>query len=230
MKYPLTAFALLISISTFAQDFFGDANLFFQKNVKKGLVNYTEIKQNPAELNKLLDMIATAPEFQGEQEKAFLINAYNLFIIKGIVDAYPTEGPMAISGFFDKKAFTLRGEKTSLNNVEKKTLAKQFPDNRLHFALVCAAIGCPKLPSFAFTPKELEQQLEDRTRFSVNDPSFVKVDGNKVQLSQIFEWYAADFGGRKELINYVQKYYLPKIKLSPKVAFYKYDWTLNELK
>jgi len=230
MKYQLTTLALLLSASVFAQDIFTDANTFFSKHVNKGLVNYRQIKRDPSELNNLLGLISSAPEFKGDEEKAFLINAYNLFVIKGIVDSYPTKGPMAISSFFDKKDFTLRGKKTSLNNVEKKTLAKQFADKRLHFVLVCAAIGCPKLPSFAFMPKELEQQLEDRTSFAINDPSFVKIDESKVQLSQIFEWYAADFGGRNELINYVQKYYQQEGKLSKKVAFYKYDWMLNELK
>jgi len=221
---------LSVSLNVSAQDFFGDANTFFRLHVSKGKVNYRQVKRNPTELNKLLDFISTAPEYQGEQEKAFLINSYNIFVIKGIVDQYPTEGPLAIAGFFDKQGYKLRGKKITLNDLEKGTLAKQFPDPRLHFALVCAAIGCPKLASFAFQPKSLEAQLDERTSFAINDPSFVKRTENGLQLSQIFEWYAADFGGKEKLVEYVQRYYTGKIKFDPKYSFYEYNWNLNEIK
>jgi len=231
MKNLFLLIAILsISVSLSAQDFFGDANTFFHTYVKKGLVDYRQIKRNPAELNGLLEFISTAPEYQGEQEKAFLINAYNLFVISGIVNQYPIEGPLAIAGFFDKRWFILRGAKTTLNDLEKGALGKRFPDSRLHFALVCAAIGCPKLASFAYQPKALEGQLEERTRFAINDPSFVKRSENGLQLSQIFDWYATDFGGKEKLVDYVQNYYIPKIKLGPKYSFYEYDWNLNEIK
>jgi len=230
MKSLLTTLILISSLTSSAQDFFGDANTFLHTHVKKGLVNYRQIKRNPTELNKLLDFIAKAPEYRGEQEKAFLINTYNLFVIKGIVDQYPTKGPTSIDGFFDKQQFTLRGNMITLNDLEKGTLMKQFPDSRLHFALVCAAIGCPKLASFAFSPKELDGQLEERTRNAINNPSFVKRTDKGLELSQIFEWYADDFGGADSLVSYVQKYYVGKIKFNPEYSFYEYNWSLNELK
>lgn len=230
MRIALLIVAVISFNVSIAQDFFGDANTFFRLSVSKGLVNYKQLKRNPTELNKLLTFISEAPKYQGEQEKAFLINAYNLFVIKGIVDKYPVQGPLAIEGFFDKQTFDLRGTEITLNDLERETLAKQFPDPRLHFALVCGAMGCPKLASFAFAPKILEDQLDERVRLSINDPSFVKRTEDGLQLSQIFQWYADDFGGKDQVVNYVQKYYNGKIKFGPKYTFYEYDWNLNELK
>lgn len=230
MRVLSTLLAVVISFSGYAQDFFTQVDDLLKKRVTDGLVDYRYIKENPKKLDGLLKLVATAPNSKGETEKAFLINAYNLFVIKGIVDHYPAQGPLAIDGFFDKQSFNLRGNKITLNGLEKETLAKQFPDARLHFALVCAAIGCPKLGGFAYFPKLLDAQLEKQTRNSINDPDFIKVKGNQVQLSQIFEWYDADFGGKEKLISYVQKYYLPKVKLSPEYSFYEYDWNLNEQK
>lgn len=132
--------------------------------------------------------------------------------------------------FFDKQTFNLRGKKITLNDLEKETLAKQFPDNRLHFVLVCAAIGCPKLASFAYTAAELETQLEQQTRAVVNDRDFIHVNGPKLEVSKIFEWYADDFGGKEKVVAYIQKYHLLKVKFSPKYSFYEYNWNLNELK
>lgn len=230
MRALSTLLIVMVSLSGYAQDFFTQADDLLKKRVTNGLVDYNYIKQNPKQLDGVLNLIATAPNYKGETEKAFLINAYNLFVIKGIVDHYPAVGPLAIDGFFDKQSFNMRGNKITLNDLEKGTLMKQFPDARLHFALVCAAIGCPKLAEAAYTPKGLELQLEQQTRSSINDPNFIKVKGNQVQLSQIFEWYAADFGGKEKLVSYIQKYYLPKVKLSPKYSFYEYNWNLNEQK
>jgi hypothetical protein len=203
---------------------------FLKKNVENGLINYNGIKAAPSEMNALLNQANRSQKYTGNQEKAFLINVYNLFVIKGVVDNYPVEGPLKIDGFFDKNTFSLRGEKTTLNKLEKETLAKQFPDARLHFALVCAAIGCPKLASFAYTPTDLESQLEQQTRNVINDRDFIKVNSPELSISQIFDWYAVDFGGKEKIVPFIQKYHFLKVKFSPKYSFYEYDWTLNAQK
>ena len=230
MKTIATLFLFLFSFSLQAQNFFDEADALFSKNVKDGLVDYVAIKKNPAALNALIKQIGTAPTYKAEEEKAFLINAYNLFVIQGIVENYPVEGPLKINGFFDKQTFNLRGSKTTLNDLEKVKLAKQFPDARLLLVVVCAAVGCPKLASFAYKGKELESQLESQTRKTINDPTFIRLEGPTAKVSQIFDWYAADFGGKEQVIPFIQKYLLKKVKLNPKYSFYEYDWRLNELK
>ena len=230
MKTVAAFLLVLFSHSLGAQNVFEEVNTFLSKNVKDGLVDYAAIKKNPALLNALLKEIANAPAKKGDDEKAFLINTYNAFVIKGIVDHYPVEGPLKIDGFFDKQTFSFRGEQVTLNQLEKQILMKQFPDPRLHFVLVCAAKGCPKLASFAYSSKELESQIESQTRKVINDPTFIRLEGPNVQVSHIFDWYAADFGGKDQVIPFIQKYLLKKIKLNPKYTFYDYDWGLNELK
>jgi hypothetical protein len=230
MKTISTLFALLVSISAFSQDIFSETDAFLKSNVKDGLVNYAGIKRNPAALNALMNKYAEAKTFDGPKEKAFLINAYNIFVIKGIVDHYPVEGPVKIGGFFTKKKFKLRGSPITLNDLEKAKLAKGFPDARLHFVLVCAAIGCPKLASFAYTADKLEQQLEEQTRKVINDPTFIRTKGPELSISQLFDWYATDFGGKDKVVPFIQKYHLTKVKFSPKYSFYEYDWKLNQLK
>ncbi len=227
MKTITSLLLLVIGFSGFAQNFTQEVDSFLKSNVVDGMVDYEQIKSEPAELNSLLKQIANAPMYKGNEEKAFLINAYNVFVIKGIVDHYPVDGPLKIDGFFDKQSFTFRGKKITLNGLEKGTLYIQFPDPRLHFALVCAAIGCPKLASFAFVGDKLESQLEDQTRFVINDPTFIRLEGQTATVSQIFEWYAADFDGKTNVIPFIQKYLLKKVKLSPTYSFYEYDWSLN---
>lgn len=230
MKSYSTLFAILISFSAFSQNLVSETDAFLKANVKDGLVNYATIKRSPAALNALITKLSEAKTFEDDEEKAFLINAYNILVIKGIVDHYPVEGPMAIDGFFDTKKFKFRGGYITLNELEKNTISKKFPDPRLHFVLVCAAMGCPKLASFAYTGEKLEKQLEEQTRKVINDPTFIKTNGPELTVSQIFDWYAADFGGKDKVVPFIQKYHLTKVKFSPKYSFYEYDWKLNQLK
>ena len=230
MKTLTTFLTLLISVSVFSQNLFSETDAFLKANVQDGLVNYAGIKKSPSKLNALLKELAEAETFEGDEEKAFLINTYNIFVIKGIVDHYPIDGPLAIDGFFDKKKFKFRGGYITLNDLEKGTLYKKFQDARLHFALVCAAKGCPKLASFAYTDEKLESQLEEKTRSVINDTAFVRLDGPSAQVSLLFDWYASDFGGKDNVIPFIQKYLLKKIRLSPEYSFYEYDWSLNDQK
>ena len=192
------------------------------------MVDYKTIKANPAQLSTILNYMNRAPLYEGDHEKALLINAYNMFVIKGIIDNYPVEGPLKIDGFFDKKIFKFRGRQVTLNQLEKEILYKQFPDPRLHFVVVCAATGCPKLADFAYSGNKLDKQLNNQTRKVINDSEFIQLSGPKAEVSKIFEWYANDFGGKDGVIPFIQKYLLKKIKLHPDYSFYEYDWSLNE--
>ena len=230
MKSFLSTLLVIISLNGIGQSLTEQIDSFLKANVKDGLVNYKAVKENPAALNAILNQLNRAQLFKGDAEKAFLLNAYNVFVIKGIVDYYPVEGPLKIDGFFDTKTFKLRGQAVTLNGVEKKMLYPQFPDARLHFALVCAAIDCPKLASYAYVADSLDAQLEKQTRSVINDPTFIRLDGPHAKVSQIFDWYADDFGGKENVIPFTQKYLLKKVKLNPTYSFYEYDWSLNELK
>lgn len=231
MKMCVYIFLLLFPISLLAQDFTIDVDDFLKKRTNgAGLVDYKSIYKNPEDLEHLLLEIASAEPLEGGFEKAFLINTYNLFVIKAVIDNYPVESPLKVDGFFDEQTFNLRGSLVTLNQLEKEILMKQFPDARLHFVLVCAAKGCPKLASFAYNGKELEEQLESQTRAVINDSEFIHLSGPNAQVSQIFDWYAADFGGKDQVIPFIQKYLLKKVKLNPSYSFYEYDWSLNVLK
>lgn len=224
------AVATLIAISATGQTNFTDqANDFLKMNVKAGMVDYNGIKKNPTMMNDLVASIGKQTALKGDAQKAFLINAYNILVIKNVVDHMPLTGPLVVDDFFTAKKFMIQGGKTSLNDLEKKMLAANFPDPRLHFALVCAAKGCPQLASFAFRADGLDDQLEKQTITALNSSGFIRVDAKtkQLQLSQIFDWYQADFGGKDKLMSYVSRYFKEPYDRSKGAAFYEYDWNLN---
>ena len=134
---------------------------------------------------------------------------------------------MAIDGFFDEEQFTLFGYSMTLNELEKNLLNANYPDARLHFVLVCGALGCPKIYDGTIKPVDLDKFLDHRTREALNDPDFVRSDraGNP-ELSQIFKWYAADFG--EDILGYINKYRKYPFDSEKSIFFYEYDWNLNK--
>ena len=138
---------------------------------------------------------------------------------------------MDIKGFFDKTTRTVGGKEIVLNDIENKLLRAKFPkEPRFHFVLVCAGLGCPPIIAEAYTPEKLESQLQRQTEIAVNNPNFIKVKGNKLQLSQIFEWYKGDFTQDGNEIEYLNKYRKEAISAKAKISYYPYDWNLNETK
>jgi hypothetical protein len=229
----LLLFLLLQTSVLLAQStFFTKADAFFKENIAGGRVDYAGIKASPAVLNELVGMVAKfdlagSPKATG---KAFLLNAYNILVIKNVVDNFPIAKPLDVPGFFDTKKFTIAGESLTLSDIENKKIRPVYKDARVHFALVCAALSCPPIPAYAFTPEKVETQLESLTKAAMNSTSFIKVSDDKktAELSMIFDWYKEDFlAVSKTQVDYVNKYRTTPIPAGYKQSFYTYNWSLN---
>ncbi len=234
----LLCLSLVLPVTGIANEdikvFFEQADVFFKKHVKNGLVDYEGIKNNTAELDELMKMVETTSlaGLAREEQIAFYINAYNLTVINSLLPNYPIASIQSINGFFDNQVHLIAREKMTLNDLEKEKLLKHYPDARYHFVLVCAAKGCPKITNFAYRPAQLDAQLEAQTRLALNDPNFIQVDEVKktVKLSQIFSWYKNDFLEEGDLLDFVNKYRESFISKNYRLGYYEYDWALNDTK
>lgn len=236
MKKLTTLLILIITTATFAQssdNFIKQADSFLKEYVSNGRVNYEALKKSPEKLNQLVALgeAARVSTSNPQSYQAFWINAYNIHVINGIVDNYPVKSPLDIKGFFDKTSRNVGGKSITLNDIENKLLREKFPEEaRFHFVLVCAGLGCPPIINGAYTPGNLEAQLQKQTVIALNNPRFIRVKGNKVQLSQIFEWYKGDFTQKGNEIDYINKFRKEALPEKSKVSYYTYDWTLNDAK
>jgi len=200
----------------------------------EGQVNYQALQARPAALRALLRQVQTfEPKAASAAErKSFYLNAYNLTVIGAVVDHYPVASVMKIPGFFDLTRYLVAGEKLTLNELEASKLRQPYADPRIHFALVCAARGCPRLSREAYSPGPLDAQLTAQARRVLTDPEFVRVDtgARKVLVSEIFRWYAADFKlGSTTILAYINQF--RSVQLIPAgftTDYYSYDWTLND--
>ncbi|MDX2222177.1 MAG: DUF547 domain-containing protein [Rhodospirillaceae bacterium] len=137
------------------------------------------------------------------EQMALWINLYNALTVQVVLDHYPVASIRDIDispglfadGPWDRKLATVEGERLSLNDIEHRILRPVYGDNRIHYAVNCAAVGCPNLARTAYTAADLTTMLDAAARGYVNDPRGVRVDAGRVTVSKLFSWYAVDFGG-----------------------------------
>ena len=204
----------------------------------RGMVNYSKLKAHRSVLDSYLDKTGGVKESEfnswtRDQRLAFLINVYNAETLKLIIDHYPVKSIKKIGSLFgqpwDVKSVTLFGKKTTLNTIEHKILRPKYKEPRVHFVIVCAAMGCPPLRNEAFTAENLDEQLDTRGRFFLSQKNKNKLDGNILYLSPIFDWFEEDFTTKGSLQNYVAAFFPQDIKGKKlKIKFTSYDWSLNK--
>ncbi len=204
-------------------------SLISQYVSSSGAVIYSGFQSKQAELDAYLNELSKNPPqstWSRNEIMAYWINAYNAFTVKLIVDNMPIKSIRDLDGgkVWDRKWIKIGGKTYSLNNIENDILRPKYKDARIHFAVNCAAKSCPPLFNRAWTSGNLDNYFEQQATAFINNPKFNKITRSKVEVSKIFEWYAADFGN---LIDYLNKYSKVKIDKNAKVSYMEYDWGLN---
>lgn len=200
----------------------------------KGNVNYQDLKKDQKALNDYLTYLEkTSPskDWSENKEKAFWINAYNAYTLKIILDNYPLKSITDISNKGKtawKTSFAKVGGKTyTLDHIEHEILRKKFKDPRIHVGVNCASISCPKLANFAFTEENIETELESLMKGFINDSTRNKLDSKKIQISEIFNWFKADFTSEGTVIDYINRYSDTKVNKKARIKYLTYNWSLN---
>lgn len=217
-----------------------------------GEVDYEALASDRGPLDAYLAQIAERSpdshpaDFPAEADRlAYWLNAYNALTLRGVLDNYPIGSIReagSLLGFFRKKDYPAGGEVLSLNQIEHGIIRKRFREPRIHFALVCASVSCPRLDRDAFAGATLDKHLDRLTRQFVAEARNFQITsgGEKLVLSKIFDWYSGDFEnatgekGASAFVAYL-KPYLPatdRARLEDadkrKPAFRDYDWSLNK--
>ena len=214
----------------------------------RGMVDYTAWKANAADVEALDNYLATLSRASLSQptsrsgQLAYWINAYNATTIKGILREYPTSSirnhTAKIFGYniWDDLVLSVGDRTFSLNQMEHDVLRK-MREPRIHFAIVCASIGCPKLMNRAYTAAQLDTQLAQSTRDFFADPAKFRYNAGsgQMQISPILQWFGEDFGpGIRERLASIAPYLPddPSRALArggtAQVSYLGYDWNLND--
>lgn len=221
---------------------------------EKGRVDYETLSRDRAGLDAWLARLArqgpksTPSLFPTRQDQlAYYVNAYNALVFQGVLSRGPEKESVwkggLVSGysFFVSMKVRLDGETWSLKALEDDLIRKEFADPRIHAALNCASVGCPRLPREAFVPERLDAQLDAAMREFVEEERNVATDAGRktVTLSKIFDWFEKDFlsferaSGNPDprIVDYVNRHRAskPKLDRSFRVRYFDYDKRINAL-
>jgi hypothetical protein len=219
---------------------------------EKGSVDYEALARDRAGLDAWLARLvrqgpkSTPSLFPTRNDRlAYYLNAYNALVFQGVLSRGPEKESVWKGGLFSGYAFfvsmkvRLDGETWSLKALEDDVVRKGFGDPRIHAALNCASVGCPRLPREAFVPERLDAQLDAAMREFVEEERNVSVDLARriVRLSKIFDWFEKDFlaferergNPDPEIVDYVNRYRVtkPKLDRSFRVRHFDYDKRIN---
>lgn len=103
---------------------------------------------------------------------------------------------------------TLAGQQVTLDDIEHRLLrgkADEGPlaslkvktlDPRVHSAVNCAALSCPRVRELAYTPGTVDTMLnENMQEWLSDDRQFHKANDDKLRANSIVFWYYDDFDG-----------------------------------
>ncbi len=217
-------------------------------------VDYAGFRADQQMLLDYLDSLSavSAEKFSGwsrEQRLAFLINAYNAFTVQLILTRFPDlQSIKELGSFFSspwkKRFFTLLGKQRHLDDVEHGMIREPgaYDEPRIHFAVNCAAIGCPALRPEPFVADRMESQLEDGGRRFLSDRTRNRYnsESDTLEVSKIFDWYGEDFepafGSVRGFLARYDRLLADSDSArsrirsqQTKLRFLAYDWNLNGL-
>ena len=203
----------------------GENTLFRYSQVTS--TDKTKLKQYIQRLAKLNPL-----QYNQAEQYAYWINLYNAITVDLILDNYPVQSITKLGGLFSfgpwgDDVVEINGKNLTLNDIEHRILRPIWNDPRTHYAVNCASLGCPNLQTQAFTADNTQALLERSAKTFINSSKGVSIQGNTALLSSIYDWFAEDFGGKKQVFNHIAQY-APQYKNFSGNVKYEYDWDLNQ--
>jgi hypothetical protein len=187
---------------------------------------------------------------------AFWLNVYNALVLHAVVARRARSGVRAVSDFFSGSQYVVGGHVFSLDEIEHGLLRVNAPrlafgpkplrrgepraalapfvfDERVHFAMYSACRSSPAPTAYA--AEHLEESLERATCDYLAAHVRLAPDGAALEVPKLFDWYAADFGGRRGVLEFLLAR-LPgdavaaaaeRHGLRLRLRYTDFDWSLN---
>jgi hypothetical protein len=204
-----------------------------------GMVHYPKLVEHSADLDRYIAVLGTL-DFTalGRNEKlALLINSYNAFTLRLIIDHWPVHSIQDIPAAerWDARRWRIGDLQLSLDEIEHDYLRKRFREPRIHFAINCASIGCPPLRVEPYRAERLERQLQEQAERMHRDPTWVELRDNRstIRLTRLYQWFSGDFEQVSGSVLDFAARFLPDLAIEveagrrPTIEWIEYDWGIN---
>jgi len=203
-----------------------------RNGVKLNLVDYAALRADPR-FTAVVDLVQAWPLAQlatPQERLAFHVNAYNILALQLVAAHWPLDSIKDVGSLlkpvWKRPAGRLGGKTVSLDDIEHGILRK-LGEPRMHLAIVCASVSCPDLRMEPYTAELLDAQLDEQVvRFLANDGKGLRVDGDTVHVSKIFDWFGEDFDALGGIDAFIRKHHsLPEgVAIDADID---YDWSVN---
>lgn len=158
-------------------------------------VDYAGLKADESKLDAYLDAIAKADltKLDDDGKLALLINAYNAYTLKLILENYPgVESIKDLDNPWKSERYKVAGHTLSLDDIEHGLIRPLYKDSRIHFAVNCASVGCPPLAAEPYEGATIDKQLDQATKRTLGDERYARVENDKLKLTSVMNWYRTD--------------------------------------
>ena len=137
------------------------------------------------------------------------------------------------NGPWGRTLIEIEGRPISLDDIEHRILRPIWRDPRIHYAVNCAALGCPNLAMTAYTATGKERLLMDSASAFVNHDRGSMIADGKLKVSSIYDWFDEDFGGSDAgVIAHLRQHAIGVralgLETQTRIAGHAYDWRLND--
>ncbi|MGB1297141.1 MAG: DUF547 domain-containing protein [Psychrobium sp.] len=217
-------------------------NNYLRENTNSGVreFDYTAVSQDDkAKLTAYLTQLqAIDPrDYNPREQIAYWANLYNALTIDLILKNYPLSSIKEIgdgfTGPWNEELAVVANTPLTLNKIEHGILRGIYQDERIHYVINCASIGCPDLPANPLTGLDIENQLEQGAKRFINQRKGVYFDSDTLVLSSIYSWFSIDFGdNERDLLLHLSHYAEPELQqklrnFNGNIDF-AYNWKLNQ--
>ena len=204
----------------------------------QGRINFSGVAKDRADLDRFVAYVYdVGPNNQPqrfptpEHVLAFHLNAYNALAMHKVIESGIPQTLAGVKkiGFFYLGKVQVGGEPISLYDYENKVI-RALNEPRIHVALNCMSVACPRLSREPFVAERLNEQLDREARLFYNEARNVQVNESAklLRLSEILDFYTADFLAKApSLAVYVNRYRIVPVPQEYATEFISYDWTVN---
>jgi hypothetical protein len=208
----------------------------------QGRTDFKALAKDMAQLNRFVEAIAKVSPashpmlFPAKADRlAYHINAYNALAMKGVIDRGIPENLSSLwkrASFFRFRSVVIGGEKTNLYDYENNVI-RSLGEPRVHFALNCMVVDCPRLPIKVMTAASVDSDLQTAAVEFFSKAKHIVISPNRktVYLSEIMKFYTQDYvasGDKQDLLAYVNQYRNDAVPSDYRVKFLDYNWTINQ--
>lgn len=190
----------------------------------KGTVDYKTLKRKKLKLIQLLDEFASLDRkeynsWPREDKIAFWINAYNIQMLRIIVENYPIKAsrwykllwpptsirhipPQGVLGAakWNKYKFLVMDEEFTLVRIQQRFFRQEFDEPRVFLAISHASLSSPPLRNEPYYGHKLDKQLNNQAKRFLSSRRAFRIDRKKqrVYLSAILQptWHGKEFSGK----------------------------------